>query len=167
MFQNAHYKKSIFQELISRVLLEIETRGQVFCLALGPVTIYIAIQTIGLLYLFYNTGWHFKPPEIVQRLDKLRKSVGSFVIRCDLRCILGCLEGTKSSWAVPEKTVKKTLEKWWFMGVKTALAWPLQYFLLMAGVWSFCDTFLRPKSKIFFFLFFQMLIRCWYTRVQI
>ena len=49
MFQNAHYKKPIFQELISRVLLEIETKGQVFCIALGPVAICIAIQTIGLL----------------------------------------------------------------------------------------------------------------------
>ena len=54
MFQNAHYKKPIFQELISRDLLEVETRGQVFCIALGPVTISIAIQTIGLLHLFYN-----------------------------------------------------------------------------------------------------------------
>ena len=55
MFQNAHYKKPIIQELISRVLLEIEARGQVFCIALGTVIICIAIQTIGLLYLFYNT----------------------------------------------------------------------------------------------------------------
>ena len=56
MFENAHYTKPIFQELISRVLLEIETRGQVFRIALGPVTIYIAIKTIGLLYLFFNTA---------------------------------------------------------------------------------------------------------------
>ena len=56
MFQNAQCDKPIFQELISRVLLEIETRGQVFCIVLGPVTIYIAITTIGLLYLFFNTG---------------------------------------------------------------------------------------------------------------
>ena len=56
MFQNAQWQKPIFQELISRVLLEIETRGPVFCIALGPVTISIAIKTIGLLYLFYNTG---------------------------------------------------------------------------------------------------------------
>ena len=56
MFENAHYIKPIFQELISRVLLEIETRDQVFCIALEPVTICIAIRTIGLLYLFYNTG---------------------------------------------------------------------------------------------------------------
>ena len=56
MFQNAQGQKPIFQELISRVLLEIETRSQVFCIALGPVTIYIAIKSIGLLYLFYNTG---------------------------------------------------------------------------------------------------------------
>ena len=55
MFQNAQWQKPIFQELISRILLEIETRGQVLCIALGPVTICIAIRTIGLLYLFYNT----------------------------------------------------------------------------------------------------------------
>ena len=42
-------------------------------------------------------------PEIVQRLDKLRKSVGSFCIRCGLRWVLGGLAGTISSWAVPEK----------------------------------------------------------------
>ena len=56
MFENTHYKKPIFQELISRVLLEIETRDRVFCIALGPVTICIAMGTIELLYLFYNTG---------------------------------------------------------------------------------------------------------------
>ena len=33
IFENANYKKSIFQELISRVLLEIETRGRVFCIS--------------------------------------------------------------------------------------------------------------------------------------
>ena len=55
MFQNAQCEKPIFQEFISRVLLEIEIRGQVFCIVLGPVTIYIAIKTIGLLYLFFNT----------------------------------------------------------------------------------------------------------------
>ena len=55
MFQNAQWQKPIFQELISRILFEIETRGQVFCIALGPVTICIATRTIGLLYLFYNT----------------------------------------------------------------------------------------------------------------
>ena len=56
MFQNAQCEKPIFQELISRVLLELEIRGQVFCIVLGPVTISIAIKTIGLLYLFFNTG---------------------------------------------------------------------------------------------------------------
>ena len=33
----------------------LETMCRVFCIALGPVTICIAIGTIGLLYLFYNT----------------------------------------------------------------------------------------------------------------
>ena len=56
MDENAHCKNPIFQEMISRVLFEIETRGRVFCIALGPVTSSIAIRTIGLLYLFYNTG---------------------------------------------------------------------------------------------------------------
>ena len=56
IFQNAQWQKPIFQELISRVLFEIETRGQVICIALGPVTICIAIRTIGLLYLFYSKG---------------------------------------------------------------------------------------------------------------
>ena len=56
MDENAHYKNPIVQEMISRVMFEIETRGQVFCIALGPVTICIAIRTIGLLNLFYNTG---------------------------------------------------------------------------------------------------------------
>ena len=60
MFQNAQWQKPIFQELISRDLFEIETRGQVFCIALGPVTICIVSRIIGLLYLFYNTGWHFE-----------------------------------------------------------------------------------------------------------
>ena len=46
-------------------------------------------------------------PEIVQRLYKLSKSVGSFGIRCGLRWVLGGLVGTISSWAVPEKTAKK------------------------------------------------------------
>ena len=50
MFENAHYTKPIIQELISRVLFEIETRRLVFCIALGPVTMCIAISTIGLLY---------------------------------------------------------------------------------------------------------------------
>ena len=46
-------------------------------------------------------------PEIVQRLDKLSKSVGSFAIRCSLEWVLGGLTGTIRSWAVPEKTGKK------------------------------------------------------------
>ena len=56
MFQDAHYTKPIFQKLISRVLLDIVTRGRVFCIALGPVTICIAIRTIGLLYIFVIHG---------------------------------------------------------------------------------------------------------------
>ena len=53
-------KKPIFQGLISRVLLDIQTKGQVFCITLGPVTVRIPNGTIGLLYLFYNIGWHFE-----------------------------------------------------------------------------------------------------------
>ena len=59
-YLKAQWQKPIFQELISRVAFEIETRGQVFCIALGPATICIATGTIGLLHLFYNTGWHFE-----------------------------------------------------------------------------------------------------------
>ena len=35
--------------------MDTETRGQIFCIALGPVTICITIGTFGSLYLFYNT----------------------------------------------------------------------------------------------------------------
>ena len=56
MFKKAEYKKAIFQGLKSKVQFDIETKGQVFCIALGPVTIYISIRTIELLYLFYNIG---------------------------------------------------------------------------------------------------------------
>ena len=56
LFEKAEYKKPIFQGLISRVLLDIETRNQVFCIDLRPVTIYISIGKIVLLYLFYNAG---------------------------------------------------------------------------------------------------------------
>ena len=56
MFEKAEYKKLIFQGLKSKVLFDIETKGQVFCIALGPVTIYISIGTIDLLYLLYNIG---------------------------------------------------------------------------------------------------------------
>ena len=57
MFVMAHYKKPIFQGLISRVLLIIiETRDQVFCIALASVAICIPIGKTGLLYLFYNIG---------------------------------------------------------------------------------------------------------------
>ena len=52
MFDKVEYKKPIFQGLISQVLFDIETRGQVFCIALGPVTICIPIGKIELLYLF-------------------------------------------------------------------------------------------------------------------
>ena len=45
-----------FQGLKSKVLFDIETKGQVFCIALGPVTVCIPIGTIELLYLFYNIG---------------------------------------------------------------------------------------------------------------
>ena len=50
-------------------------------------------------------------PEIVQCLDKLSNSVGSFGIGCGLEWVLGGLAGTISSWAVPEKTAKKHPEK--------------------------------------------------------
>ena len=56
MFKKTEYKTPIFQRFKSKVLFDIETKGQVFSIALGPVTIYIPIGTIELLYLFYNIG---------------------------------------------------------------------------------------------------------------
>ena len=56
MFKKAEYNKPIFQGLKSKVLFDIETKGQVFCIALGSVTICTSIGTIELLYLFYNIG---------------------------------------------------------------------------------------------------------------
>ena len=38
-------------------------------------------------------------------------------------------------------------------------AWPLLYFVLMADIWNFCDTFLGPKSKSTFFCF----SKCWFV----
>ena len=59
-FEKAEYKNPIFQGLISQVLFDIDTRGQVFYIALGPVAICIPIGIIELLYLFYNIGRHFE-----------------------------------------------------------------------------------------------------------
>ena len=56
MFQNAHYKKPIFSGVDISGSIGNRNKGKVFCIALGPVTICMAIRTIGLLYLFYNTG---------------------------------------------------------------------------------------------------------------
>ena len=99
----------------------------------------------------------FWTPEIVQHLDQLSKSVGSFGIRCGLGWVLDGLAGTISPWAVPEKTAENTQKKviFWFQNHKLLAWWALLYFLLMADVWN-----------AFFFLFLKMLIRCWYTRVQ-
>ena len=60
MFEKAEYEKPIIQGLIYRILLDIETRGQVFFIDLGPVKNCIPIGIIGLLYLFYNTEWYFE-----------------------------------------------------------------------------------------------------------
>ena len=58
------------------------------------------------------------------------------------------------SWAVPEKTAKNTWKKVIFGYQNHKLsAWPLLYFIIMADVWNFCDTFLRPKTKNTFFYF--------------
>ena len=51
MLKKAENKKPIILGLKSKVLFDIETRGQVFCIDLGPVTICIPIGTIELLYL--------------------------------------------------------------------------------------------------------------------
>ena len=56
MFEKAEYNKADFYGFKSQVLFDIETRGQEFCIDLGPVTICTPIGTIELLYLFYSTG---------------------------------------------------------------------------------------------------------------
>ena len=50
MFEKSQWQKPIFQRLISRALLYIEARGQVFWIAFGPATICIPFGTVGLLY---------------------------------------------------------------------------------------------------------------------
>ena len=50
LFEKSQWQKPIFQGLMSRVLLYIETRGQVFWIAFGPATICISFGTVGLLY---------------------------------------------------------------------------------------------------------------------
>ena len=110
MFQNAQLQKLIFQELISLDLFEIETRGQVFCIALVPVTICVAIRLPD-FYIYFIIHGDILTPEIVQRLDKLSKSVDSFGIRCGLGWVLGGLAGTISLWAVPDKTAKNTRKR--------------------------------------------------------
>ena len=133
MFENAQWQKPIFQELISRFLLQIETSARVFFIALGPMSICIAIRTIGLLYFIIQGD--ILNPEIVQRLGKLSKSVGSFCIRCGLGWILGGLAGTIISWAVPEKTAKSTRRKVTFVyQIHKLSVWPLLYFVIMADV---------------------------------
>ena len=54
MFGKAKYKKPIFKGLIFQIPFDIETKSQVLCITLGPVTICISIGTIELLNLFYN-----------------------------------------------------------------------------------------------------------------
>ena len=56
MFEKVEYKKTIFQGLISQVLFDTETSDEMFCTAIGYLTICIPIGAIGLLYLFYNNG---------------------------------------------------------------------------------------------------------------
>ena len=46
MFKKAEYKKPIFQVLKCKVLFDIEIKGQVFYIALAPVTISITIAII-------------------------------------------------------------------------------------------------------------------------
>ena len=137
-----------------------------FRIALGPVTICIAIRIIGLIYyIYYNIGWHFWTPEIVQRLEQLRKSVGSFGIRCGIGWVLGGLAGTISSWAVPEKTAKNT-QKRWFLGIKTTNCRPGHFYTFYS--WQILEIFVINSSdpNLNVFLFLKMLIRCWDTRVQ-
>ena len=116
MFQNAQWQKPIIQELISRVLFETETRGRVFCIAHVPVTICIAIRTTGLLYLFYNTVWHFERLKsfslvifVIRSQDpKLKKkklfSFFKMLIRCwDTRVQIYPTSARKNLWCSKEK----------------------------------------------------------------
>ena len=98
----------------------------------------------------------FWTPEIVPRLDQLRKSVGSFGIVYSLGWVLGGLTGTISSWADPEKTTGKKHPKKVIFGYQDHQfsARPLLYFLFME----------EPKLKAL--LIFKMMICCWDTRVQ-
>ena len=165
-------------------------------------------------------------PEIVQRLDQLSKSVGSFSSRCGLGWVLGGLAGTISSWAVPEKTAKNTRKKGDILGIKTTIVglatsllsthgrclkflWYIPktlnetHFFYFSKSWFVAEVqgfkvtpLLHVKSKLpivwpgrfhtfclrqmieisvvyskdpklkTLFLFFKMLIRCRYTRVQ-
>ena len=82
-------------------------------------------------------------PEIVQRLDQLSKSVGSFGIRCGRGWVLGGLAGTISSWAVPEKTTKNQKKVIFRYQDHQLSARTLLYFLFMLDVGNFYDTFLR------------------------
>ena len=96
----------------------------------------------------------FWTPEIVQRLDRLSKSVGSFGIRCDLGWVLGGFAGTISSWAVPEKTVKNTRKRW-FLGIKTTNCRPCHFFTFYS--WQMVEIFVvyrysyDPKLNTLFY----------------
>ena len=81
MFKKAEYKKLIFQGLKCKILFDIETKDQVFCIALGPVNICIYIGTIELMYLFYNIGSTAVGQEAactpVMQQARVRSSVGT------------------------------------------------------------------------------------------
>ena len=55
MFEKTEYK-SRFSGLDISGSFDIDTRYQVFCIALGPLAICIPIGIVELLYLFYDIG---------------------------------------------------------------------------------------------------------------
>ena len=83
-------------------------------------------------YLLHSGG----PTEIVQRLDQVSKSVGSFAIMRGLEWVLGDLTGTISSWAVPQKNTRKR----WFLGIKTRNCRPGHFYTLYS--WQIFEIFL-------------------------
>ena len=100
------------------------------------------------------------------RLGKLRISISSFCIRYGLGWVLGGYVDTISSWAVPEKTANNVRIKQFCTSRPPTVGLATSILLFMADFWNFCDTFLRPYAKRSF-LFFQILSRCWDSRVQI
>ena len=138
MFQNAQCEKAISQELISRVLLENRNKGSSVLYSPWASDHFYSNQNYWItlfIFLYRETFW---TPEIIQRLDQLSKSVGSFGIRCSLGWVLGGLTCTIRSWAVHEKTAKTPLKRRFF-GVKTTNCRPGHFYTFYS--WQVFEIF--------------------------